>query len=231
MLTDGKYFEKYLAKSAIKNSDKKSNSALASIIKKLGSSNKFEKHILGLRKKLSLPAEGFKLHTDNWAGTRLIGYNYSREVEREADNLAKEYHKWGVPFSLREILARFLLCNEPLYFDGRLAKTIIEYHEFSINLSIFLPLNSKVELQRCINRVWPEIQRHQDKLGYKKEPRKRAFASAEQAVLIRQIHDKILKSCGEKEKHQDIINKIQDELNERGIEIGYESIRSALYRS
>lgn len=225
MLTNGKYFEEYLNKLPIKDSLRKRNTLLSSIIKRLGDSKKFEKAILDVRKQCSIPADGYT-RDERDDGFRLVGYNFSAEVSKVSDEFAKQYKKWGVPIHLREILARFVLCNEPIYFDYRKAKGSTEFTDFSVKIDLPLPINSKTELDRYIDLIWPTIEAHQQKKGYKKE-RARAFLKAERNQIVREIHNKLISSKDRGDS--DIISRIKDELDIQGIELQYDSIKKIIY--
>lgn len=225
MLTDGKYFDEYLEMLPAKDSLKKRNALLSSIIKRLGTSRKFEKTILALRKRCSIPENGYT-RDERDGGFRLIGYNFSAAVSRISDEFAKQYEKWGVPIDLREILARFVLCNEPIYFDYRRAKGSAELTDFSVKIDFPLPINSKAELDRYIDLIWPTIEAHQQKKGYKKE-RARTFSKAERNQIVREIHNE-LKSSKDR-GDSDIISRIKDELDIQGIELRYDSIKKIIY--
>lgn len=225
MLTDGKYFDEYL-----KNKGKRGpNALLSSVIKKLGGNKKFEKHILNLRKQCSIPENGYI--RDPQDEDRLLGYNYSAEIERVADDLGAQFEKWYVPMDLRNILAGFVLCNEPLYIDARMSKGTMTLNNYSIEIRLDLPINSKVELKRYVDSIWTEIENHQSKKGYEKN-RKRTFSTAERNTMIRDLHEQLLKLPLEKRKYpNDIVLEMLSKLeNFNDINIGYDAIRSIIHR-
>ena len=229
MLTDGKYFEKYIKNLPIKKSERERNALLSSVIKKLGSNKKFEKHILNLRKRCLIPKNGYMRDPND--ENRLIGYNYSAEIERVADDVGTQFEKWYIPIDLRNILAGFVLCNEPLYLDARMSKATTKLNNYSIEISFDMPINSKTELKRYIDSIWSEIEDHQSRKGYKKK-RKRTFSTAERNTMIRDLHEQLLKIPLEKRKYpDDIAREIENALeNVPDINIGYDSIRSIIHR-
>jgi hypothetical protein len=229
MLTDGKYFEEYLKQLPIKESARKRNALLASIIKRLGNNKKFEKLILGLRRQLSIPAEGYARNLKD--GDCLVNYNFSAEVEGAKDKVEKQYEKWRVPIDLRFIIGNFVLCNEPLYFDYRRAKGITELNDYSAVIKIRFPINSRTELNRYIDMIWPGIENHQLNKGYKKS-RKRAFSKAENHNIVIDVHEKVKNMLKSERSYPSSINsEVADILKkEHGLDLSNDTINSILNR-
>ena len=228
MLTDGKYFDKYLKQLPITDFDIKNNALLSSLIKKLGSSAKFERFVLDLREQYSIPKQGYK-HDKRSNNFSPIGYYYPDKTEKMLENIEKQHEVWGIPGDLRHILPRFILCNEPIYYDYRTSKGRSRIEGEYLKISIKLPINSKTELFRYISAIWPSVISTQRQKGYKKH-QKRVFSKAERDATVRKIHNEIVNLPKEERinLHDDIISVIDSRLVSMGINISRDYINSII---
>lgn len=231
MLTNGLYFEKYLKQPSFNQSERKNNDRLLIIIKKLGNSVRFEQFILELRRNHSIPESGYL--RDPQDDDRLLGYNYSAEIERVADDLNKQFEKWRVPRDLRYILSGFLLCNEPLYFDTRATKGTLELNDYSATIKLDLPVNSSIELKRYIDLVYPLIDDHQSKKGYKKfKKRSLAKKNIERDSRVIEVHEKLKKVSRKGKIRSDMLSNIEKDLEENhGDKVKNGTLRNIIYRT
>jgi hypothetical protein len=230
MLTDGKYFEEYLKRLSLNKADREKNNRLFIVIKKLGSNPKFEQRILELREKHSMPEDGYIRDPND--EDRLIGYNFSADIEREADELGKQYKKWRVGIDLRNILSGFLLCNEPLFFDTRAANGMIELNDYSVIIKLVLPVNSTIELKRYIESVYPLIEAHQAKKGYEKHKKRSCSeANIERDNRILRAYNMLKKLPKRERKCSDLINEVEEFVRIKyGYNIDNETLRTIIHK-